>query len=128
MYYYNLNYMVGDGKNWHGIKLFNVKSYKILNLTFQNMRIWEHTHNVPIIKNGGWHLSYFGDLNFIVNKIKSFSHQEYNNNNYIETDKLEEKIKQGINFIGGLNLKYIKIEENNNLPPLYDVFLKKYYN
>jgi beta-1,4-mannosyl-glycoprotein beta-1,4-N-acetylglucosaminyltransferase len=127
MYYYNLNYMVGEGRNWHGIKLLTVGAYKNLNLSFQDMRVWEHTNFVPIIKNGGWHLSYFGDLNFIVNKIKSFSHQEYNNEKYIDANNLEEKIKKGINFIGGLNLRYIPIEQNANLPPLYDKYLTKYF-
>jgi len=70
MYYYNLKYRVGDGSNWYGIKLFNFKTYKNLKLTFQQIRIWEHTHNVPIIKKGGWHLSYFGDIEFIKKKNK----------------------------------------------------------
>jgi beta-1,4-mannosyl-glycoprotein beta-1,4-N-acetylglucosaminyltransferase len=127
MYYYNLNYMVGKGSNWHGVKLLTVMVYKNLKLTFQDMRVWEHTHFVPIVENGGWHLSYFGDLNFIVNKIKSFSHQEYNNDKYIDEYDLEKKIKDGINFIGGLDLHFIPIEKNLNLPPLYEKYLTKYF-
>jgi len=39
---------------------------------------------------GGWHLSYFGDINFIKNKINNFAHQEFNNNNFTDIKKIEE--------------------------------------
>jgi len=127
MYYYNLNLRLGEGQNWHGIKLFNYKTLKNLNLTFQQIRVWEHTNHVPIIPSGGWHLSYFGNVDFIINKIKSYSHQEFNNNNLIN-DELQNKIKNGINIIGGMDLIYVKIDENHNLPKDYDIYLNKYYS
>jgi beta-1,4-mannosyl-glycoprotein beta-1,4-N-acetylglucosaminyltransferase len=127
MYCYNLYCRVGEGSNWHGIKLMTANAYKSINLTFQQMRTFEWTNHVFIIENGGWHLSYFGDVDFIINKISNFSHQEYNNQKYIEKNKLEEKIKNGINLLNDTNLVYIPIEENNNLPYKYDTFLRKYY-
>ena len=128
MYYYNLNYRLGDGQNWNGIKLLTWEAYKHIKLTFQQMRIWEHSHHVPAIKNGGWHLSYFGDIDFIIKKIKSFAHQEYNNDKYLNKEKLKNAIEKGINFIEGLDLQYIKTKDNVNLPPKYDIYLKDYYN
>ena len=127
MYCYNLYCRVGEGSNWHGIKLMTANAYKSINLTFQQMRTFEWTNHVFIIENGGWHLSYFGDVDFIINKISNFSHQEYNNQKYIEKNKLEEKIKNGINLLNDTNLVYIPIEENKNLPYKYDTFLRKYY-
>jgi beta-1,4-mannosyl-glycoprotein beta-1,4-N-acetylglucosaminyltransferase len=127
MYYYNLYYRIGEGSNWHGIKLLTFKSYKNIGLTFQQMRVWEHTHNVPVIEKGGWHLSYFGDIQFIINKIGSFSHQEYNNKNYLDKNTLESKIKNGVNLLNNSSLVYIPIEENTNLPYKYDSYLKMFY-
>ena len=127
MYYYNLYYRIGEGSNWHGIKLFTFKAYKNINLTFQQMRIWEHSNNVPVVNNGGWHLSYFGDINFIINKIGSYSHQEYNNENYLDKNTLIYKIKNGINLLNNTSLLYIPIEENKNLPYKYDIYLLKFY-
>ena len=127
MYYYNLYYRIGEGSNWHGIKLMTVYAYKTNKLTFQEMRVLEHSKFVPVIEKGGWHLSYFGDINFIINKIGSFSHQEYNNNNYIDKNKLEKKIKNGVNLLNDSNLVYIPIEENTNLPTQYDIYLKNFY-
>ena len=40
---------------------------------------------------------------------------------------VKNAIEKGINFIGGLDLQYIKIKDNVNLPPKYDVYLKKFY-
>lgn len=125
MYYYNLYYRVGEGSNWHGIKLFTVKAYKTIKLSFQQMRVWEHSHIVNIIEKGGWHLSYFGDIQFILNKLNSFSHQEYNNTSY--TENIDDKIKNGVNLLNNSNLVYIPIEKNQNLPYQYDIFLTKYY-
>ena len=127
MYYYNLYYRIGEGSNWHGIKLFTFQAYKNIKLTFQQMRVWEYSYNVPIISNGGWHLSYFGDIDFIINKIGSYSHQEYNNQNYLDKNELVQKIKNGINLLNNNSLVYIPIEENKNLPYKYDVYLNNFY-
>lgn len=127
MYYYNLNLRVGDGQNWHGIKLMTWSAYNKIHLTFQQMRVWEHTHSVPRIPYGGWHLSYFGDIDFIINKVTNFSHQEYNNNMTINKERLEKMVKEGINFHGGANLQNISINNNNNLPYKYEEYLQKYY-
>jgi beta-1,4-mannosyl-glycoprotein beta-1,4-N-acetylglucosaminyltransferase len=127
MYYYNLYYRIGEGSNWHGIKLFTWHAYKNINLTFQQMRIWEHSNFVPIIPNGGWHLSYFGDIEFIIKKMNNFSHQEFNNEHYLNNDTLKEKIKNGINILNDSKLIFILIEENSNLPYQYDIYLKKFY-
>ena len=128
MYYYNLTYRIGEGSNWHGVKLFTMAAYKTMGLTFQDMRLYEHSHPVPIIPNGGWHLSYFGDTRFIVNKVASFSHQEYNNDNYLKQETLEHKIKNGINLLNDSELIHIPIESNTNLPPKYEIYLKKFMN
>ena len=127
MYYYNLHYRIGEGSNWHGIKLMTFNAYQQNKLTFQQMRLWEHSNFVPIIEKGGWHLSYFGDINFIIKKLSSFSHQEYNNNIYNDEHTLQSKIKNGINLLNNSSLVYIPIEENTNLPPQYDLYLTKYY-
>ncbi len=127
MYYYNLNTLVGR-QCWHGIKLFNFKTYKNLNLSFQEMRTYEWTNHVNIIENGGWHLSYFGDIKFIQNKIRNFSHQEFNNEVYNSESNIEQNVNNQTNiFDQNKQLINIPIKENNNLPPEYDKYLKKYY-
>jgi beta-1,4-mannosyl-glycoprotein beta-1,4-N-acetylglucosaminyltransferase len=127
MYYYNLHFRVGEGSNWHGIKLMSVASYKKNQFSFQQMRVLEHSYPIPIIKNGGWHLSYFGDIDFIIKKIQNFSHQEYNNEKFIDKNKLIDNIKNGVNLLNDSSLCYISIVDNKNLPYKYDIYLTDYY-
>jgi len=126
MYYYNLRYRIGSGSNWHGIKLLTIGAYNTHYLSFQQMRTYEHSHMVPIIPKGGWHLSYFGDIEFIKNKIRGYAHQEYNNDQYLNDKKLTEDIKNGKNLLNNTDLQYIPINENTNLPNQYDLYLQKY--
>jgi beta-1,4-mannosyl-glycoprotein beta-1,4-N-acetylglucosaminyltransferase len=129
MYYYNLYLKIGEGSNWHGIKLLTFFAYKNIQLTFQQMRTWEHSHPVPIIKNGGWHLTYFGNSDFIINKLQNYSHQEHNNQTIANKEYIEKCIEGGIKFFDGKEkLNYIKIEDNTYLPYQYDIYLRKYYN
>jgi hypothetical protein len=62
-----------------------VYAYKTNKLTFQQMRLLEHSKFVPIIEKGGWHLSYFGDINFIITKIGEYYIIKGNINETIKT-------------------------------------------
>lgn len=64
-----------------------------------------------IIDNGGWHFSYLGGVDAIINKIKSFSHQEYNSNQYIDKNKISESLSRGKDIFGrGYFFTTIKID------------------
>jgi hypothetical protein len=126
MYYYNLHCRVVEGSNWHGIKLLSIHAYRTIQLTFQQMRLYEHSHDVPIIQKSGWHLSYFGDVDFIINKISNFSHQEYNNETFLNKDKLKYNIDNHIKLLDDSELVYIPIDANHNLTPQYELYLTQY--
>ena len=121
MYYCNLR---SRRKYWHGLKLLTYLAYKNLNFSFQQMR--DMYAISPIIKNAGWHLSYFGDVDFIINKFKSFSDIDYNNEHHLDKERLQTNIQNYINILNFEKLDIIPIERNKNLPPQYDVYLKKY--
>lgn len=126
MYYYNLNCKVLGG--WHGLKLITFAAYKLIGLTFQDMRTWEWSHPVRIIPKGGWHLSYFGNAAHIVNKLKHFAHQEFNKDRYTNEEVVAMLVENGqdILFRNDFKLQKVPIEENTYLPPQYDVYLKNY--
>lgn len=52
-------------------------------------------HDIPYISNGGWHLTFWGTIENIQNKIKSFAHQELNTDRYIKSEYIKQKISQG---------------------------------
>ena len=114
MYYYNLT--CKQRKLWYHSKIMNFKSFIINNKDPEKIRM----SKCPHIQNGGWHFSFFGDINFIRNKLKNFSHQEFNSPEFTDKQKIEEAIRRGKDLFnrrkGKLNLrkavkfKKIKIE------------------
>lgn len=56
--------------------------------------------NYPLVKNGGWHLTYFGSPEQIQNKIKNFAHQEFNNETFTDLNYISEKINNGQELYG----------------------------
>lgn len=47
-----------------------------------------------IYTEGGWHISYLGDNDFVRNKIRTFSHQEYNHPEFLATIDVERLIAE----------------------------------
>ncbi len=82
--------------------------------------------SLNFIKDAGWHLSYFGDINMIKNKIKNYSHQENNIEKYIRDQDLLYRINNNMDLFDRSNVKfrYISLENNLNLPDNYDKYLK----
>lgn len=54
---------------------------------------------VPVLSNGGWHFSYMGGVDRIVQKLKSFAHADFNHPDYTDPVKLTEKIERGEDFL-----------------------------
>lgn len=121
-YYYNLNYKQSEKWNLFA-KILSFKEYTDLCLSCDKIR----SYRCPILPNAGWHLSYFGDSSYIQNKISSFSHQEFNSDYYTNKETLENHINNFTDLYNrNMNAKVIPVSENTNLPPQYDVYLKKF--
>ena len=58
---------------------FDVKSANQLRIGIRDRSI-----KARILENGGWHFSYMMDENSIKNKIRSFSHQEFNTPEFLD--------------------------------------------
>ena len=84
---------------------------------------------MSLIKKGGWHLSYFGDGEFIKNKLENFAHQEFNKEEYTNVDTINKCIENYYNIFEGKPCnRYVKIPiaENDFLPPLYHTLLTRF--
>jgi beta-1,4-mannosyl-glycoprotein beta-1,4-N-acetylglucosaminyltransferase len=120
-YYYNLNTKLSE--MWTLCKIISYEKYKEYNSCNDIRR-----SNCSAILNGGWHLSYFGDNVFIQNKIQNFSHQELNTEEFTNLEKIKERINNVTDLYDrNIPFQKIKIEENTNLPPQYDTYLKNFY-
>lgn len=132
MYNYNLNNKIN--KKWYQSKLLNFKTYKkyISNVKLFNTIIrpsydpdGTHRGNYSIIKEGGWHLNFFDDINKIKNKIKNYSHIELSHFGDLSKETIAEKILNNKDIFNRTDIKrqYIKIKDNNYLPENYKMLI-----
>ena len=127
-YYYNLN--CKKKEKWYYSKMISYKKFKELNYSCDEIR---HGSDSFTFHKGGWHLSYFGSPDFIVNKLENFAHQEYNNENIKSMDNIKNSIENGLDLFNRepeknlYEIIKIDIKDNDYLPPRYDEYLKNYY-
>ena len=110
-YYYNMT--CRSNEKWYQAKIMSYETYKSLGLSCNELR----QHQCPFVFPGGWHLSYFGDKDFIQNKIQNFGHQEFNLPHIL--DGIEEKMKSGTDLFSRDDIVFTvtPISENKYLPP-----------
>jgi len=114
MFMYKLNLQNLDESNWMGSRITKKKNLKSMqelrNLKFKNYPFWRLDKRNQQIINGGWHFSYLQTPEQILNKVKSFSHGEYNSDN-LNKKYIEEKILRNEDIFGrGNKLKKIEID------------------
>jgi beta-1,4-mannosyl-glycoprotein beta-1,4-N-acetylglucosaminyltransferase len=121
MYYYNLTTRFKS--KWRLGKIMTFQQYTKLS----NLCDIRYNSAFPIIKNGGWHLSYFGNSTFIQNKLYQFGHQEFNNIAYTDLTKIEERINKSADlFDRHIDIEKVNITDNTYLPIKYELYLTKY--
>ena len=93
MYRYSLKYRVGTNI-WSGTKMMFYNAFKQNFKTVEDLRSRFKDYCVQI-KNGGWHLTYFGGAEKIATKIDSFSHTDLNLPEYNNQDNILKAIEYG---------------------------------
>ena len=110
-----LNISEGD---WAGTRICQKKNLKspqwLRNIKVKKKPFWKiFQTKIKIIKNGGWHFSFLKDPSSIKKKIVSYSHQEYNKDEFTNIRKIEDKISRGKDlFDRNIKYKAIKIDES----------------
>lgn len=120
MYYYDLTFV--NKEKWFHAKLVSYDFYvNDLKCVPQKCRKMNASR---CIENGGWHLSYFGDAAFIQNKIKEFSHQEWNAPQYTDLAEIQRRIYEKKDLFGRQYEQWVHlpIEQNRFLPPRIEGF------
>ena len=118
MFMYKLNLQNLKESGWIGSRITKKKNLRSMqelrNLKFKLYPFWRLDKINQQIIEGGWHFSYMQSPKQILNKIKSFSHGEYNNKNLNEK-KIEEKIIKGEDIFAR-NSKLRKIDIDDSYP------------
>ena len=117
MFMYKINLQNLDESNWIGSKVCLKKNFpvpqKLRDLKFKDYPFWRFDKfNLQII-NGGWHFSFLQSPENIAEKIKSFSHGEFNTKENTDLDIIYRKIKDNVDiFNRGFNLKKIELDKS----------------
>lgn len=111
LFYYYLN-NISETK-WIGTKAVFFKSLS----TPQEIRM---SNSFKKVKNGGWHFSFLGGASTIKEKIKSFSHQEYNTKEINNLKRIEFNINNGLDIFD----RPIKFKTINSLKGLPKYIIK----
>ena len=117
MFMYKLNLQNLNESNWIGSKICLKKYFpepqKLRNLKFKKYPFWRLDKiNIQIIE-GGWHFSFLQTPKEIANKIKSYSHGEFNTLENIDLEKINQKIIDNKDiFNRGFSLKKISIDRS----------------
>lgn len=104
--WYYLNYVDQKSFFWAGSTAYTVSEAKRYHseckgsypldenggLTPQTARSWNDYTTVPC---AGWHFSYMGGVESIKKKIRAFSHQEYNSDEWLDDNRVIEMIESG---------------------------------
>ncbi len=109
-----LNITDGD---WPGTKICQKKFLKspqwLRNLKTKKKPFWKiFNKNIQLIRDGGWHFSFLKDPNSIKKKIMSYSHQEFNKEEFTNIESIKKKISLGEDlFKRKISYKKIDIDE-----------------
>lgn len=108
MFEYSFDY-VFEGELWVGTVLTSVKDARQFGPNYFRFNRWRY----PIIKEGGWHLSSFGDESHVQTKIKNYAHA--NDDKHIGQTEEDYKrfIQDGIHSDGKTKLvkKYVPVPD-----------------
>ncbi len=108
VFWYKLN-LLAEKQTWVHPKILTYAELK--KSTPNNIRGGGYQ---SVINNAGWHLSYLGDADYIVNKLENFSHQEYNTTPYKDKEEITRKIENGLSLWG--ESKFEKVEIDDTFP------------
>ena len=122
-YYYNIN--CRKNKKWFGSVFGDLGSiYYYFNCDLNDLRYAIRRGDTSAITlvggndfaAGGWHFSYFGTIDKIIEKIESFSHTEYNTSDYKDRKSIEEAIRTGKDLFRRGDLEDMSIIKESYLP------------
>ena len=117
MFMYKLNLQNISESNWIGSRMCLKKNFpipqKFREMKFKDYPFWRLDKSKLQIIKGGWHFSFLQNASSIAQKIKSFSHGEFNIKDFSNEEVIKKKIinNQDI-FNRGLDLKKIDIDDN----------------
>lgn len=125
LYYFYFNYIC-TSHPWNGFKLVSLPLF-LNNPIYEVIRCAHDRQQLPTIKNAGWHYSYFGDVDYVLDKINTLSHVENKTEKIMDRNNILESMKTGRDIYFRNNHIWEILEHDKvTLPILVQNNLKKY--
>jgi hypothetical protein len=115
MYYYNLNCKLQE--KWSHSKIIQWINVKY-STSIQLIRAGTFPY---LNRPGGWHFSYFGNVDFIKNKLNNFCHAGEDEIERVTKGDILNAIKNNSDLFGSSKFISIPIEDNTYLPENYEM-------
>jgi beta-1,4-mannosyl-glycoprotein beta-1,4-N-acetylglucosaminyltransferase len=119
LYYYNVNTSC-TSLRWNGTRATHLSNIRAL--TPDGVR-WEglrpRSNEYPrhaYVGDAGWHLSYFGDVKHIQQKMRSFLHQELVSDEHLDPDVIARRMSSGLDIWGREEAQRFTIGPAADLP------------
>ena len=102
---------------WSGTKICQKKNLKspqwLRNIKIKKVPFWKiFKDKQPQLISGGWHFSFLKNPESIKKKIISYSHQEFNSDNFTDTESIKKRISNGQDlFDRKIEYKTIEVDE-----------------
>ena len=114
LYYYYLNiYTNSPWRLSYIASYFNIKG-KNLNTIRKSMTKKKHKRH--LLYNGGWHFSYLGGVDSIIQKLEAFSHNDYNTDKYKDRERLINCMNEGKDLFDRQDYKYELVNIDESFP------------
>ena len=128
-----INLLNATEQNWMGTKIIQKKYLKspqwLRNIKTSKPPFWKFykPRQPQLIYNGGWHFSFLKEPKRIAEKIKGYSHQEYNKTEFTDEEKIKEKLRNKIDIFER-DYEYKKIDLDDAFPKYILKNIEKYKN
>lgn len=65
-----------------------------------------------LVREAGWHFSWLGKADRIIEKVKAYSHQELNNPVLTDKSRIEKRMASGLAYGGDRKVTYVPLDES----------------
>lgn len=93
LYYFYFNY-VCTSHPWNGFKLLGLELF-LSHPIYETIRCMHDRIQIPTLINCGWHYSYFGDVDYVLDKINTLSHVENKTEKIMNRQNIIESMATG---------------------------------
>lgn len=115
MYKYRLTHL-HSRQRWRGTKVMFWNAYKLKFKEMEEFRVYNKI-DCGEIQNGGWHLTFFGDVTTIQNKVSGFAHTELNRPEFTNEKHILQAIETGSDLFNRPSIiEEIDVYQESNLP------------